>query len=63
MSSEETNPESGNGLMNERKGIGTGLVLGIVFGIVFDNIALGIVFGLVFGAAFDRKQKRDAASE
>jgi len=50
-------------MVEERKGIGTGLVLGIVFGIIFDNIALGIVFGLVFGAAFDKKQKSKHSEE
>ena len=62
MSSEESTPDKGKALVDERKGVGTGLVLGIVFGIIFDNIALGIVFGLIFGAAYDKKQQGNAGT-
>jgi hypothetical protein len=43
-------------MINERKGIGIGLLVGLFVGIVFDNIALGIVFGLFAGAAYDKKK-------
>ena len=62
--SDAENTDQGKKLVDERKGVGTGLVLGITFGIIFDNLALGIVFGLIFGAAYDRKQQSsDAAGE
>lgn len=44
-------------IMNERKGIGSGLMIGLSLGIIFDNIALGMIFGLMFGAAYDHQQK------
>ena len=43
-------------MINERKGLGIGLLAGLFVGIVFDNIALGIIFGLFIGAAYDKKK-------